>query len=89
MTSLKSVLAAAAIVSATMIGSAAAMPAANLITTAQVAAGVPAVPGVQDARWVCGRYRCWRRPNYFNYYGPRWGWGWHRHFFWRRHHWWW
>lgn len=73
MTCLKSVL-AATIVSVGMIGGAAAMPAANLGATAQLSSGL------QDARWVCGPYRCRWRPNYYDYYGPRWGWhrGWRR-----------
>ncbi len=25
---------------------------------------------VEQVRWVCGRYRCWWRPNYYAY-GPR------------------
>jgi hypothetical protein len=36
---------------------------------------------IEPARWVCGPYRCWWRPNYF--YAPRpfyrpWGYGWRR-----------
>jgi hypothetical protein len=36
---------------------------------------------IEQARWVCGPYRCWWRPNYYygpgyGYgYGPRWGYG--------------
>jgi len=28
---------------------------------------------VQAARWVCGPFRCWWRPNYYSYYGYGWG----------------
>jgi hypothetical protein len=90
----KSALAAAAILSLTMIGSAAAMPADNLTGVAKSSVGI------QQARWVCGPYRCfwrpgprlgwgwgWRRPLY-GFYGPRWGWrggwGWRRRWGWRR-----
>lgn len=68
---------------------AAAMP--NGIPQAASVAG--AAPGVEQVRWVCGRWgRCWWRPNYYGaygyYYGPRrhWGprpWRWHHHH-WRR-----
>jgi hypothetical protein len=86
----KSTLAAAAILSLAMIGSAAALPADNLAGTAKASAGI------QQARWVCGPFRCFWRPNVFvgpgfgwrrpiyNFYRPgwrwrrRWGWGWHR-----------
>ncbi len=67
MRNLKSVLAAAAMVSAVMIAPAAAAPATNLATTVQTTA---AVPGVQDVRWVCGPRGCFWRP------GPVWGPGW-------------
>jgi hypothetical protein len=51
---------------------------------------------VQDARWACGPFRCWWRPNWYGSYGfvrrpwigPRWGWGWGWHRGWR-HRWWW
>jgi hypothetical protein len=45
---------------------AAAMPAAPL------GAAAAAASNVQEARVVCGPYRCWRRPNYYygGYYGP-------------------
>lgn len=42
---------------------------------------------VEQARWVCGAFRCWWRPNYYGYYGyygyrhrPWWRWhrGWYR-----------
>lgn len=94
MTSVKSILAASAIATAAMVGSAAAMPAANLDTSSQ------ALSGVQQARWVCGPYRCFWRPNVFigpgfgwrrplyGFAGPRWGWGrpgwgWRRRWGWR------
>jgi hypothetical protein len=74
MTRLTTVLASAAVLSAAMIGSAAAMPAAPLASAAQTQSGI------QQARWVCGPYRCWWRPNYYGYYGPRpYHYGWHRH----------
>lgn len=89
MSSPKSALAMAAILSLTMIGSAAALPADNLASTGKASAGI------QQARWVCGPFRCFWRPNVFigpgfgwrrplfNFYGPRWGWrrpgwGWRR-----------
>ena len=37
---------------------------------------------VEQARWVCGPYRCFHRPNYGFYGGPR-PWGWHRPWGWR------
>ena len=47
------------------------------------------VSNVDQARWVCGPWRCWWRPNYYvapayaygygpGYYGYGGGWGWHR-----------
>ena len=69
------VLAATAILGAAMIGSAAAMPSASLAATA------PNTSGIEHVRWVCGPFRCWWHPRplayrgYYNYYGPRWGWG--------------
>ncbi|HEX4409350.1 MAG TPA: hypothetical protein VH206_11310 [Xanthobacteraceae bacterium] len=68
MTGLKSVLIATiagGIISASLIASASAMPAAPLRATAQ------ANSAVQEARYVCGPYRCWYRPNYYAYYAPR------------------
>lgn len=86
----KSALAAAAILSLTMIGSAAAMPADNLTGAAKASVGI------QQARLVCGPFGCvwrhgprfwgWHRPLY-GFYGPRWhgGWGprWHGGWAWR------
>jgi hypothetical protein len=70
MTGLKSVviatLAGSAIVGGIMVSTitgAAAMPAAPL------GAAATATSNVQEARIVCGPYRCWRRPNYYGYYG--------------------
>ncbi len=60
--------AAVAISGAAMIANAAAMPVAKLDTQAQQ----PAASMIQDVHWVCGPYRCWWRPNYYNYYGPPW-----------------
>jgi hypothetical protein len=40
---------------------AAAMPVDNLARAT--------LANVEQVHWVCGRYRCWWRPNY--YYGPR------------------
>jgi hypothetical protein len=75
MSSPKSALAAAAILSLTMIGSAAALPADNLASTAKASAGI------QQVRWVCGPRGCFWRRNVF--IGPRFagrgaGWGWRR-----------
>jgi hypothetical protein len=71
MTGLKSVVIATitggAIIGGSMIGAiagAAAMPAGPL------GAAAAATSNVQEARVVCGPYRCWRRPNYYGYYGP-------------------
>ena len=64
--------------------------AAALTTVALASGGASAMPNglssdalasnVEQVRWVCGPYRCWWRPNYYGYYGPRWGWryGWRR-----------
>ena len=55
------------------------------VTNSGVAIAADAMTNVEQARWVCGPYRCWWRPNY--YYGwrrPYWRrryWGWRR---WRR-----
>ena len=47
--------------------------------------------GVENARWVCGPWRCWWRPNYYyapyyyrpwGYYHRPWGYGWHRGYGW-------
>lgn len=67
MTGLKTVLIATIAGGAIMgsIASASAMPAAPLGVTAQATANV------QEARYVCGPYRCFWRPNYYAYYGPR------------------
>jgi hypothetical protein len=68
MTGLKSVLTATiagGVMLGSLIASAQAMPAAQLGASAQAASGV------QEARYVCGPYRCWWRPNYYAYYGPR------------------
>ena len=54
------------------------------VATTRGAASDPAT-GVEQVRWVCGPYRCFWRPNYYGYYGPRpfvggyYGWhrGWH------------
>jgi hypothetical protein len=67
------------------IGQASAMPASAIAPAATQAA---ATNSVQDVRYVCGPYRCWRTPGpfygrrYYNYYGPRPYWRWHRHY-WR------
>jgi len=72
MRNLKYALAAAAALGAVAFvpGSVSAMPnglpsTANAVTSS-----------VQDVHWVCGPYRCWRRPGYrydgaYGYYGPR------------------
>jgi hypothetical protein len=64
----KSALTAAVILSLTMIGSAAALPAGNLASTAKASAGIQTVQTVQ---WVCGPRGCFRRPI----------WGWRRPIF--------
>ncbi|MFY9628567.1 MAG: hypothetical protein WAK03_10530 [Methylocystis sp.] len=64
-------------------GGASAMPA--LDRSVSDVAGATA--NVEQARWVCGPYRCWWRPNYYRpygvygYYGPRRYYGYRR---WRR-----
>jgi hypothetical protein len=69
--------------SSMFIGKASAMPASGLAFVAK-----HTTDGLQEARWVCGPYRCWWRPGPYwggPYWGPpryhRWGWhrwGWHR-----------
>ena len=62
---------------------AAAMPVDNIARATQANANV------EQVHWVCGRYRCWWRPNYYYhprvYVAPRVWWGpryryraWHR-----------
>jgi hypothetical protein len=61
-------------------------PRANAMTTAMPAGltkSADQVGQVEQARWVCGPFRCWQRPNYYGYYGyhrPWWRWhrGWYR-----------
>jgi hypothetical protein len=69
-----------------------ALGAATLL--ADAASAMPAIDGgaaavagatthIEPARWVCGPYRCWRRPGPYwgprYYYGPGWRWRrWHR-----------
>ena len=60
-------------------GPASAMPANGLASAATQAA---ATNGVQDVRYVCGPYRCWWRPGYNYYVGPRHYWYWHRRHWW-------
>jgi hypothetical protein len=52
----------------------------TLVAPAGLANAAAGTAITQEARWVCGRYRCWWRPG--PYYGGRpWGWrrwGWHR-----------
>jgi len=31
------------------------------------------VQAAENVAWVCGPYRCWWRPGYRTYYGPRFG----------------
>ena len=66
-----------------------AMPGLNAAVMHEVAVTPDGVGGqIEQARWVCGPYRCHWAPNYYGYgygYGPRWGYrrGWgYRH--WRR-----
>jgi hypothetical protein len=73
---------------------AAAVICGGFVATAASALPVAPIPSdaatnVEQVRWVCGPYRCWRTPGYYGYraYGayrrPYWGGGWrHRH--WRR-----
>jgi hypothetical protein len=83
MTSLRiAALAFAALSAAMASGTVSAMPAGGLAPAAKQVAG-----DVQDVRWMCGPYRCWRTPGPY-WGGPYWGprpywhhWGWH-------HHWW-
>jgi hypothetical protein len=83
MTSLRiAALAFAALSAAMASGTVSAMPADGLAPAAKQVAG-----DVQDVRWMCGPYRCWRTPGPY-WGGPYWGprpywhhWGWH-------HHWW-
>ena len=83
------ILASALIGAATLAGGVAqAMPAAGLDPA--VAVGSDLAPMVQDARWVCGPYRCRWVPNRWVAPRPFWGprpfyhrpyryWGWRRH----------
>jgi hypothetical protein len=54
---------------------ASATPALDHALTATTPAAQP-----EQVRWVCGRWGCRWRPNYWGYYRPyrRWGWGWRR-----------
>jgi len=72
-------------------GAASAMP-IGLATNTDIASNV------EQARWVCGPYRCWWRPNVYGAYGyyggpgfyrPGWGggWGWHRGWGWHGRRW--
>ena len=69
-----------ALVAATALGGAALLaPAANAIPMSGLAGATEQLStDIQQARWVCGPYRCWWRPNYWGYrrwgWGPRWGW---------------
>ena len=71
------------IAAGSMLESAAAMPVDNIARATQANANV------EQVHWVCGRYRCWWRPNYYYhprvYVAPRVWWGpryryraWHR-----------
>jgi hypothetical protein len=45
---------------------------ANAMTNtmpAGLAKSADQVGHVEQARWVCGPFRCWWRPNYYGYYG--------------------
>jgi hypothetical protein len=82
MSNAKAALVAAAFLSLSMVGSAAAaVPVSNLSNVAKASSGI------QDARWVCGPFRCFWRPNVFihrplyGFYRP---WVWHRPLFWHR-----
>ncbi|MFT4121712.1 hypothetical protein [Bradyrhizobium sp.] len=56
------------LVAASLFGALAASPAA----TAMPIAPAPQVSAVEQVRWVCNPWgRCWWRPDYYGYYGPR------------------
>jgi hypothetical protein len=63
-----------ALVAATALGGAAlSVPAANAMPLSGLAGVTDQLStDVQQARWVCGPYRCWWRPGW-GY--RRWGWG--------------
>ena len=60
--------------------------AAPMLDPGLAAAAAPAPAGIENARWVCGPWRCWWRPNYYyrpwGYYGWHRPWGWHRGWGW-------
>ncbi len=77
---LKSFVLAAAVLGAAAcgVGTASAMPLAGLDSA--VATGSDLAPMVQDARWVCGPFRCHWAPNVYyrpRFWGPRWYRRWH------------
>ncbi|WP_375159932.1 hypothetical protein [Bradyrhizobium sp. RDT46] len=54
-----------------MFGALAALPTASAMPIAPAPA-TPDVAGVEQVRMVCDVWgRCWWRPNYYGYYGPR------------------
>jgi hypothetical protein len=87
MSNLRQVLGVALVVGATGLSlpaastSAAALPISSGFDDAVLRDGQPAAQ-IEQARWVCGPYRCFWRPNYWGgpvYRGPGWGrpgWGW-------------
>ncbi|MGY4623867.1 hypothetical protein [Bradyrhizobium sp. USDA 4486] len=59
------------LVAASLFGALAASPAAFAMPVAPTPA-TPQVSGVEQVRMVCNAWgRCWWRPNYYGYYGPR------------------
>lgn len=59
------------LVAASLFGALAASSAASAMPIAPAPA-TPQVSGVEQVRMVCNAWgRCWWRPNYYGYYGPR------------------
>lgn len=59
------------LVVASLFGALAASPAASAMPIAPAPA-LPQASGVEQVRMVCDPWgRCWWRPNYYGYYGPR------------------
>lgn len=63
---LLSLVAAAAVVSAASLVSTRA-DAMTAGSASGIRTAVDAVGSVEQTAWVCGRYRCWWRPNYYAY----------------------
>lgn len=57
------------LVAASLFGALAVSPAASAMP---IAPATPQVSDVEQVRMVCNAWgRCWWRPNYYGYYGPR------------------